>query len=516
MSWKGTSKLIITLVAAGCAQDKRGDETAGHVIEAGPRPSAEVIAQAIDSLAAQIVSDGLTPAIGVALVMDGQTILSKSYGITDVTNAIPADDKTLWYISSTSKSLTGFGAALLAHERVIDFNSPIATLLPNAQWPRRFDATETTLAQFLSHTHRLDDIAVTMSAAFTGAMPESQWPTMLRYAKLQRGRDLRYNNLGYYVASMVIDAKRAEGWRRYLDSAVYKPAGMTETFASVSSLERRRIAMPHELHADGRYVTSPFYKTDETMTSAGGHLSTMRDLARWITVQMDSGVIDGKRVFPAEAVALSHRMIAKQTNDDSKRFAFFEREGWGAGWDIGAYQGERMVSRFGAYSSTRSHLSFLPRRRIGVVVQANGDLGFEATDIIAAFAYDLEKGNPNARTIAAKRVKELIERRPSELAEIARADSILASRVQPKRRPLHEFAGSYRHPWYGTITFEARGDSLHYKWGAMYGVATGRSDNGKVLRIPFVDTGNSVAFDFPPTGPATSLELRDEKFIRVR
>jgi hypothetical protein len=251
------------------------------------------------------------------------------------------------------------------------------------------------------------------------------------------------------------------------------------------------------------------------MTSAGGHLSTMRDLARWITVQMDSGVIDGRRVFPAEAVALSHRMIARQTDDDRKSFAYFDREGWGAGWDIGSYQGEPMVSRFGGYSSTRSHLSFLPRRRIGVVTQTNGDLGFEATDILAAFAYDLEKGNPNARALAGERLQSLIKARPKALANIARADSILASRVQPQRRPWSDFAGSYRHPWYGTITFEQRGDSLHYRWGALYGVATGRSDNGKVLRIQFVDTGNSVAFDFPRSGPATALELRDETFTRI-
>ena len=102
------------------------------------------------------------------------------------------------------------------------------------------------------------------------------------------------------------------------------------------------------------------------MNSAGGHISTVHDLARWTIVQMDSGVIDGKRVFPKGAVVLSQTLIAKHTRDQSKKFAFFDREGWGAGWDIGSYEGERMVSRFGSYAQTRSHLSFLPNRRIGV------------------------------------------------------------------------------------------------------------------------------------------------------
>jgi CubicO group peptidase (beta-lactamase class C family) len=508
----GKAILVLNVLTACTAQDAPRDEVP---VTYGPRPSPEMIAGAVDSLAARVVAQNLTPALGVAVVMDGRTILARSYGVADVTDDVPADDGTLWYIASTSKSLTGFGISLLAHQGVVDFNLPITSLLPHAQWPRGYDASERTLADFLAHTHQLGDEAITISAAFTGALPESQYPALLRYAKPQRRRELSYSNLGYYVAAMVIDAKRPEGWRRYLDSAVYQPAGMNNTYARVSSLDRRRIAMPHTLLADGRYVTAPFYKTDATMTSAGGHLSTMRDLARWITVQMDGGVIDSVRVFPAEAVALSQRMIAPQTDDERKRFAFFERAGWAAGWDIGSYQGEPMVSRFGSYSSTRSHLSFLPRRRIGVVAQTNGELAFAATDILAAFAYDLENGHPNARALAEERLQSLVARRPGALADIASADSILASRVQPQRRPWSDFAGSYRHPWYGTITFEVRGDSLHYRWGALYGVATGRSDNGRVLRIPFVDSGTSVAFDFPQSGPATSLEMRDEKFRRV-
>ncbi|HLB55231.1 MAG TPA: serine hydrolase domain-containing protein, partial [Gemmatimonadales bacterium] len=171
---------------------------------------------------------------------------------------------------------------------------------------------------------------------------------------------LVYSNLGYNVAAMVIDATQPEGWRHYLDSAVYRPAGLGDTYARVSGLDRRRIAMPHELHPDGSFTTATFFKTDATMNSAGGHLATLHDLARWVVVQMDGGILDGRRVFPAPVVALSHRMIAPQTVAASKRFTYFDRAGWGAGWDLGGYAGEPMVSRFGSYSSIRSHLSFLP------------------------------------------------------------------------------------------------------------------------------------------------------------
>ena len=84
-----------------------------------------------------------------------------------------------------------------------------------------------------------------------------------------------YSNFGYNVAAMVIDRVRPEGWRRYLDSAVYRPAGMRETYARLSGLDARRIAKPHVLNAAGGFTTLPFEKTDATMNSAGGHVATL-------------------------------------------------------------------------------------------------------------------------------------------------------------------------------------------------------------------------------------------------
>jgi hypothetical protein len=182
-----------------------------------------------------------------------------------------------------------------------------------------------------------------------------------------------------------------------------------------------------------------------------------------------------------------------------------------------------MVSRFGSYGATRSHLGFLPGRRIGVVTQATGGLGSPATDILAAFAYDLERGDPHARDSATARLQRLIDRRPGALAEAARADSARASRRAPLRRLLSDLAGSYRHAWYGTVTLAVHGDTVDYRWGALHGTAEVvdarycrwfRCTHRNGLLIDAGGT-QSVEFDFPPSGPATAIKLRDEVFSRA-
>lgn len=483
----------------------------------GSRASAAEIARAVDSLAARGVSEGLTPAIGVAVTMAGRTIYSKSHGFTDVTAGTRADDRTLWYVASTSKSFTGFAISLLAQEGVIRFDAPITTLLPNARWHPDVNPQQLTLAHFLSHTHHLNDNAVVSSAAFTGAIAEARWPSLIALATPTGNNDLVYSNFGYNVAAMVIDAVRPEGWRRYLEQHVYRPAGLKETYARVSGVDPKRIAKPHRLRADGRYATEPFFKTDATMNSAGGHIATLNDLARWTIVQMDSGVIDGQRVFPADAVQLSHRLIAKQTRDQAKRFAFFDREGWGAGWDLGTYEGERMVSRFGGYHTTRSHLSFLPHRRIGVVALSTGGLGSALTAVVAAFAYDLEAGRPDARQRVEQRLADLRTQLAQARQSVATEDSVRAARQrQPLGRELADFAGRYTEPSYGTITFTPRDGGLQYSWGALYGPVEIFDAATSQMRIEIAGSGNVATFQFSERGTARAVQVQGVMFTRRR
>jgi CubicO group peptidase (beta-lactamase class C family) len=478
------------------------------------RATPEEIGQAVDSIAARVVATGLAPGLGVAIAMDGRTIFARAYGWADATNRIRADDRTLWYVASTSKSYTGFGVSLLAAEGGVDLVAPIGKLLPGVVWPAGADPERLTLADFLSHTHRLDDNAVVMSAAFTGAIEESRWPSLIRFARPRGDTDLVYSNFGYNVAAMVIDRKRPEGWRRFLDSAVYRPAGMTETYARLSGLDPRRIAKPHGFGADRSFVTRAFDKTDATMNSAGGHVATLHDLARWTIVQMDEGKIDGKQVFPVAAIRLSHRLIARHTVAGSKRFGYFDREGWGAGWDLGSYHGEPMVSRFGGYSSFRSHLSMLPRRRIGVVAQVNGPGAGGATDLIAALVYDLEAGRVNARAAATARLDSLLALQPAARARAAAADSLRRTRQRPLTRPIADFAGSYGHEAFGTVTFMTRGEVLRYRWGVLEG-PTEVSDAGlHQIRIEIAGMGNTVAFRFDGPGAARSLALMGQTFAR--
>jgi CubicO group peptidase (beta-lactamase class C family) len=491
------------LLLAGCAVPLLAQEP-GH-------PAVESMIPKIDALVERAFALGLTPALGVAVVMDGRTVYQRALGFADVERRVPATTETLWYVASTSKSFTGFGVALLEAAGELDLTAPITRILPNARWHPDVRPDELDLIAFLTHTHGLQGNGpVVMAAAFTGAVEERRWPELLQYHAPTGSRDLVYSNLGYNVAAMAIDAKRAEGWKAYVRRAVFEPAGMRETYAVVSGLDPARIAQPHQFTAEGTFARLPFEKRDVTMNSAGGHLSTLADLARWITVHMDGGMLAGRRVFPEAVVRRSHELLGRRDG----RFAAFQRDGWGLGWDIGSYEGEPMVSRFGGYVSYRSHISFLPGRRVGVVAQVNGGPGSALTDLIAAYVYDLALGRPDADARAAELLAGAVETVERAKAGVAQDRARRAARPQTLPRPLTDYTGVFESPALGRVEWRLEGGALRARIGVLEPGVEVFDAAANQLRVQLPGSGEVVAFVFEGNGPATAVRFQGYTFTR--
>ena len=452
----------------------------------------------IDQFVRRAFALGVTPGLGVAVVSDGRIVYTAGLGHADVQAAIPVSDSTLWYVASTSKSFTGFGVALLEAAGEVKLDAPITTLLPRARWHPDARPGELTLASFLSHTHGLDGTALTMSAAYTGAFTEDRFGELLAFSTPLPTRELNYSNLGYNVASMVIAAKRREGWKAYLDRAVFAPAGLRDIHHVVSGIPPRRIAKAHQLKADGSYEALPFLKRDLTMNAAGGHIGSIRDLARWTILHLDDGRLDGRQVFPAQVIRRSHEILGRQ----NARFAFFQRDGWGFGLDIGSYDGEPMVSRFGSYTGFRSHLSMLPARRVGVVAQVNSTPGWPLTDIIAAYVYDVFLGRPDAESRGQARLDSLA-------AQLQTRRTRLASAVQPvltPPRPAADYAGRFEDAALGRIEIVPDEKGLRVRWGVL-DLPLELRDAEKHLFVPrYLGGLPTIRFVFSGSGPAEALE----------
>ena len=346
---------------------------------------------AIDSTVARIFGLRLAPGLGVVVVRDTQIIYMKGFGFADAEARRPFTQQTVFYVASTTKAFTGLAAAILDGQGRFSLDAPLSRYLPEAELRPPLNPDSITIRSLLSHSHGIGDGPVPMRLAYTGEYSgNDQLIALLAEHQPLPSRAYRYSNLGYNAATLAMDRVTGESWKQTLDRLVFKPLGMKNTSANVSGFSADRLAMPYRSTPDG-FERAPYGKVDANMQSAGGLVTTLEDEARWLEAQLNQGRVDGRQVLPAAAVREAQSIHARY--DQNVRGV--QMLGYGLGWNVGHFKGDTIYVHGGGFPGFATHVSFIPQRRLGVVVMANsGDLGSAAVELVAQGIYDVLSGSP--------------------------------------------------------------------------------------------------------------------------
>jgi CubicO group peptidase (beta-lactamase class C family) len=122
-------------------------------------------------------------------------------------------------------------------------------------------------------------------------------------------------NYGYSidVLARVVEVVSGMTFDRYLDSALFRPLGMSMTAFHVTPAMEGHLTTLYDPGPDGRLQAStpsiaPEYTPEGRMLSGGGGLlSTVSDYLRFAQMLLNGGELDGHRVLKRETVALMMR-----------------------------------------------------------------------------------------------------------------------------------------------------------------------------------------------------------------
>lgn len=473
------------------------------------RPSDE--AEAIDAFARRALAEvAVVPGLSLAVARGSEVLMTAGYGVADLATGRPADADTAFYIASATKAFTALAIAAKARRGAFDLDAPLSRWIGKSALPADL-AASVTLSDLLCHRSGLENPAIPYRAAFTGEHTPKLMSALL--GATTRSQDtpygvFRYANTGYNLATTLIQDRFGLDWRDMVDEAVLRPAGMRHTTARIDGARRRMSVAPgHTPAGDGQIGPSPLQKVDATMQSAGGLVSTARDMARWLLVQLNDGVVEGRRLFPSGLVAATRKpLVAQQAT-----FGPYVRDGYGLGWQTGRYGDQRLIHHFGNFSGARAHVSFMPERGVGVAVMANEDvMAGEVADLIANYVYDRLAGREDLSTaydaeLAA--LKARVDKRRTGLAA-SRADR--ARRPWSLGRPNSHYVGAYRNPLTGRLDVVEVEGRLTVRAGVMTAVGEAGADP-ETLRVELVPiSGQTLRF----TGSDT-LVLDGQTYARM-
>lgn len=451
---------------------------------------------------------GTPPGLTVAVVKDDRVVYRRDFGLRDVEAKLPVTPETRFYVASSTKAFTAMAALVLAAHGKLDLDAPVSTYWPALKLTPPLSAERLSLRELLAMRPGLANSTLNYRRAVVGNLEDDEQELLRVLATYSQDapRTFQYSNMSYELAAEVLQRATGRTWQQLTAETVFEPLGMTATTSDVPP-PGVPLAHLYRSTARGAFVRNAG-KSNANIGPAGGTFMTSAVAAKWIVAMLNDGRAGERQLLPSRAVRAAQSWQTTQ----QRRFRWFDRWGWGLGQDLGDYEGDFLVHRFGGFNGAYSHISWMPDRRLGVAVFSNGGAG--AADAIAAFAYDTLLGKPDLEAKWSAELVKLAAAAQQERDERRAADEKFATRGVPAR-PLAQYGGTYDYPRLGRAVVTHAGGRLWAQLGIMRSelVPAGGDD----FMADWEGAGEIVTltFAFDEQGRATRFAWGDRLFERV-
>jgi len=290
------------------------------VAPVAPLPPAELEAF-VDGIVRDAMSADHIPGVTVSIVQNGQVVLKKGYGFAKLepTPRAVDPDRTLFRIASISKTFTWIAVMREAEAGRIRLDAPVNLYLPEKIQVRRkhrlldraFDSPVRVI-DLMAHAPGFEDRALGQLFERDPARVRSQ----LEYLRQERpsrvfepGSTPAYSNYGVNLAGAAVAYVSQRPFERIIEQDITGPLGMSRTTFRDPYPARPDLPapMPPALAADladGFFWTgSGWRKRPYEYTShgapAGGASTTAADMARYMTMILNGGSLDGASIYSA-------------------------------------------------------------------------------------------------------------------------------------------------------------------------------------------------------------------------
>jgi CubicO group peptidase (beta-lactamase class C family) len=328
----------------------------------------DVSAAAIDSIFSFVSTND--PGCAVMVIKDGQPVLRKGYGVSDLRTLRRIGPETNFRLASLTKQFTAMAIMLLVHDGKLRYEDRLTDVFPD--FPAYGKAI--TIRQLLNHTSGLVDYEDIMAKQYPGMADDKI--TQIKDAgvldllkqqsssKFTPGSSWAYSNSGYVVLAMVVEKRSAMRFGEFLHQRIFVPLKMTRTIA----YEKGKNKVIDRAY--GYTQTANVWKeTDQSSTSAtlgdGGVYTSLDDLEKWDSALSQHSLLSSKEMEPAltPPAAAGGAPLKQVDGSLAPRYGF--------GWFLDPYLGHRRYSHYGETVGFRNAIQRFPDDLLTVIVLSN-------------------------------------------------------------------------------------------------------------------------------------------------
>lgn len=416
-----------------------------------------------DKYIEQVMKDWNSPGIAVGIIIKDKLVYSKGFGYRDLENKLPVTSKTLFPIASNTKLFTAVAMGMLVEEGKLAWDKPLSNYVPQIKFYNQELYNNITLRDMLAHR-----TGISRHDFIWYKSDFSRKELFDRLIYLEPSQPIRqsslYNNLMYAASGYSLELIKGKTWENFIQENFFNPLVMNSSLFTIEDMEMKSdFAFPYyEERETDKLIKRPYYREMHGLGPAGGIISNIEDMSKWVITLMNQGNYKGENVISSDILketlqpAIAFPNIALET----KRYDEILNSVYGMGRWITAYKGHYLTRHGGAIGGFYSQVSMMPYDSIGVLVFVNGAHNRSLVKFISYNIYDrllgLEQTDFNGRSL-----KNRIDGKKAGREARKNVGSDKIANTKPSHQ-ITDYQGEYEDPAYGILNIVLDGENLKF------------------------------------------------------
>nr|WP_141203006.1 serine hydrolase [Streptomyces griseorubiginosus] len=463
---------LVAALAVGCTQADADTAAVARAAKTSPlptvppaQPPSQLTRAKVETAVSQldgVVQDAMrrtgVPGVAVGVVYDDKVMYLKGFGTRKVGTEDRVGADTVFQLASVSKPLASTVVAAAVGEETVGWDDPVVKYTPGFALKDPWVSRHVTLADLFSHRSGLpdhagdllEDLGYDRSYILDHLRHEPLAPFRAHYA---------YTNFGLTEAAVATARAAGTSWEKLSADKVYRPLGMNSTSSSFADYEKAGNKAVLHVRTDGTWRAT-YVRDPDAQSPAGGASSTVRDMTKWLRLQLGNGKFEGRKVVDAEALEETHlpHIVSEPPHSPAGRAGFY-----GLGWNV-SYddQGRLKLGHSGAFAlGAATNVALLPSEKLGIVVLTNGEPIGVPEAISTTFLDTAQTGGPTVDwlTFLGPVFKQATE------GERSPVDYTKPPASPEPAKATGTYTGTYANDYYGPLTISAQGGELTMQLG---------------------------------------------------
>jgi CubicO group peptidase (beta-lactamase class C family) len=422
---------------------------------------------ALDPYVKNTMNKTKVPGIAVAVVYKGQVVALRGYGVRKacdppkMCDPAKVDADTVFEIASLSKPIASTIVASLVGTGDVSWDDRIQTLEPDFQLSDPAATAQVTLRDLFSHRSGLPTDAGDYLEDLGYSRPEILHKMRMVPLVGQFRATYHYSNFGLTEAAIAASLKTGKTWEEVAYERLYSKIGMSSTTSRYSDYDDNPDKAALHYLQNGAYKNW-FVREADSESPAGGVSSSVRDLAKWMQLQLGGGSFNGEQVVDRTALEETYKPeICRAGPGPYPPGQCPGNAYYGLGWNVNHdAQGRLQLSHSGAFLlGTATSVYLMPSEQIGIVVLSNGTPTGIPESICLTFLDYFHYGAPHNDYLTL--IKPVFQAMIDETQDGSKDYGKLPAPGNPAPGgALSGYVGTYGNPYYGKLQIALQKDQL--------------------------------------------------------